>query len=92
MAEPSWPAVEMLPPRLDMATADSWAACLEARRGSDLDLDASGVEQVDGHGVRTLMAAFDTWELDGFRLRVIDPTPVVEDIFLCLDLGRNPAG
>lgn len=87
MPEAARTEVEGLPFRLDVQTVEGLAARLTAMRGRDLDLDASGVEHVDSHGVRFLMEAFSIWTADGRRLRVINPSPVVADVLLCLDLG-----
>lgn len=90
MEKTIWPEVEVLPSRLDRETAEKLTARLVTLRGRDLDLDGSAVEHFDSHSVRFLMTAFGVWKDDGRRLRVIDPAPVVEEIFHCLDLGRSP--
>ena len=59
---------------LDVAAASPLAAMLGARRGADLDLDASGVERVNGLCLQVLLSAAKTWTADGARLSLRHPS------------------
>lgn len=57
---------------------------LLSRRGSDLDLDASAVDEFDHQALALMLAAFRSWRHDRRRLRIVDPSPVMLHAFIRL--------
>lgn len=59
-----------LDPILDLKAAAPLLQALLTRRGANLVIDASSVEQVGGLCLQILLSARATWDADGNRLRV----------------------
>lgn len=60
---------------------------LQALKGQDVDLDASGVIAVSTPCLQVLLAASENWRETGHRLRITDPST---DFLMALDhLGIN---
>jgi chemotaxis protein CheX len=57
-----------------MAAAAPLRMALIERRGGDLDLDGGEVQRLNGLCLQVLLSAAKTWEADGARLRLIDPS------------------
>lgn len=70
-----------LPERMDATTLPALQSEILGCRGGDLDLDASRIGRFGGLAQQLILAAFKTWQADGCRLRLLDPTPVVCDAF-----------
>ena len=60
----------LLPEALDLRAATPLAAELAARRGLDLELDASRVRKVGGQCLQVLLSARAAWASDGLRFGV----------------------
>ena len=65
----------MLPERLDSSAASTLRECLEARTGSALVLDASGVEVIGALAYEVIIAAAKQWQADGQELSLRQPSP-----------------
>jgi len=70
-----------LPERMDASTLSDIQVEILGCRGDDLDLDASKTGRFGGLALQLILAAFRTWRSDGFRLRLLDPSPAVCDAF-----------
>ncbi len=73
MPSPS-PSVLKLDPVLDMAAAAPLRVALTQRRGGDLDLDGGEVQRLNGLCLQVLLSAAKTWDADGVRLRLVEPS------------------
>lgn len=62
----------VLPETLDLSSARPLHCDLLAKRGANLDVDASAVRKLGGLGVQVLLAASATWERDGHAFRVVN--------------------
>ncbi len=67
-------SVLKLDPVLDMAAAAALRTALIEQRGGDLDLDGGDVQRLNGLCLQVLLSAAKTWDADGARLRLIDPS------------------
>ncbi|AQR62559.1 hypothetical protein BZG35_13570 [Brevundimonas sp. LM2] len=70
-----------LPGRMDASTLTETHADLLRRRGADLDLEASQVDRFGAQALQLMLSSFATWREDGFRLRLLDPSPAVKTAF-----------
>lgn len=59
---------------LDITAAAPLAAELVGLRGNDLSVDASGVVRVGGQCLQVLLSAAATWEADGTKLELVEPS------------------
>ena len=75
------PDVLVLPGRMDASTLPETHADIVSRRGTDLDLEASQVDRFGAQALQLVLSTFATWREDGFRLRVLDPSPAVRTAF-----------
>lgn len=82
-----------LPARIEGAAIDELQSQLLTHRQADLDLGGAEVERINGLGVELLLSAFDTWEADGMKLRLFDPSPILIEVFdrINEDLKRETA-
>lgn len=85
-------AVHSLPERLEGAALGEARDAILALRGADLDLSGSDVARLNGLGLELILSAFRTWREDGFRLRVVDPSPCLLESFVRLDLQGTLQG
>lgn len=76
---------------LDLRAASPLAASLLQRRGRDLALNAAGVRQLGGQCLQVLLAARATWQADGCRLHVVDPSAEFTEALLLLGAGSLAA-
>ncbi len=60
---------------LDLKAAKPLAESLLARRGADLDVDASNVRRLGGLCLQVLLSAVATWSADGKALAFLNPAP-----------------
>ena len=60
---------------LDLAAARPLADTFAARRGADLEVDASAVRRVGGLCLQVLLSAADAWRSDGNSLSFHEPAP-----------------
>jgi chemotaxis protein CheX len=78
-----------LPANLDLGGAAALAVQLLEARGSELALDASGVQRLTGIGLEVLIAAQKQWRSDGCAFSVSGWTdPVLQTL---QTLGAVPA-
>jgi len=75
------PDVVVLPGRMDASTLPATHAEIVRRRGADLDLEASQVDRFGAQALQLVLSTFATWREDGFRLRILDPSPAVRTAF-----------
>ena len=75
------PDVFVLPARMDASTLPGTLADIALRRGADLDLEGSQVDRFGAQALQLVLSAFATWREDGFRLRILDPSPTVRTTF-----------
>lgn len=75
--------------RLDLGRSVALAQSLQAARGADVVLDASGVHFLGAHAVQTLMCARAAWASDGNALSLDAATPAV--LQTLETLGLDPA-
>jgi anti-anti-sigma regulatory factor len=68
-------SVYLLPDILDVSSVAVVHRDLVAKRGGDLDIDASNVRRIAGLGLQLLVAAGATWTADGQKLRVVNGSP-----------------
>ena len=85
-------ALHPLPERLEGASLSEVKAAVLALRGADLDLGGADVTRLNGLGLELILSAFKTWREDGFRLRLIDPSPCLLETFVRLDLQATLKG
>jgi chemotaxis protein CheX len=76
-----------LPEVLDVNATAPLAGELLSYRGNDLLADASRVQRVGGQAIQVLMSARMTWERDGMKLRVVNPSPAFRDVVGVLGIG-----
>ena len=76
-----------LPEVLDLNAAAPLAGELLTYRGTDLMADASQVKRLGGQAVQVLMSARMTWDQDGSRLRVVNPSQTFRDVVELLGIG-----
>ncbi len=60
----------MLKPKLDLTESEAILVALLKRRGANVEIDASGVEQIGAHAVQTLLVACQSWKADGHTFSV----------------------
>jgi chemotaxis protein CheX len=65
----------VLPEILDLKVALPLAAELLARRGSNLNIDASMVRRLGAQCLQVLLSAVMTWKADEALLSIVDPSP-----------------
>ena len=85
-------ALNILPERLEGAALAQAQAAILALRGADLDLNGAEVARLNGMGLELVLSAFRTWREDGFRLRLVDPSPCLLETFVRLDLQATLQG
>jgi chemotaxis protein CheX len=78
-----------LPEVLDMNAAAPLAGELVTYRGGDLQADASQVQRIGGQGIQVLLSALATWQQDGFRFSVVNPSAAFTDIIGVLGLNES---
>lgn len=78
-----------LPKKLEGTALEPLKSQILALRGQDLDLSGEDVERVNGLGVELLLATFRTWREDGLKLRIVEPTAVLMEVFDRLSLGLS---
>lgn len=86
------PVVHALPARLEGGCLGASRDEILAFRGADLDLDGHAVTRLNGLGLELLLSAFHTWREDGFRLRLVDPSPCLVETFMRLDVRAELQG
>jgi len=64
----------VLPGILDLKAAGPLAENLLSARGSDLSVDASGVERLGAQCLQILVSAVATWHADGASIDVAEPS------------------
>ena len=69
---------------LDLHAARPLAEMLLARRGSDLELDASSVRRLGGLCLQVLLSAADAWAEDGRSLALLNPSAAFTEGLACL--------
>lgn len=62
----------VLPPILDLRSADTLKAALVSARGQALTIDASEVERIGGIGLQILLSAIRTWKADAQPLAFVN--------------------
>lgn len=60
---------------LDLRAAAPLADEFKARRGADIQIDASNVERLGAQCVQVLMSAEKTWTSEGFKLLIVNGSP-----------------
>jgi chemotaxis protein CheX len=78
-----------LPEVLDMNAAVPLAGELLTYRGNDLQADASQVQRIGGQGIQVLLSALATWQQDGFKFSVVNPSAVFTDIVGLLGINES---
>jgi chemotaxis protein CheX len=78
-----------LPEVLDMNAAAPLAGELVTYRGNDLQADASQVQRIGGQGVQVLLSALATWQHDGFKFSVVQPSAVFKDVIEVLGINHG---
>lgn len=58
--------------KLDFKASEGLISDLQARRGQDIEIDASAVEMLGGHALQTLLVAMESWKADGHSLKLIN--------------------
>jgi chemotaxis protein CheX len=76
----------VLPSSLDLTQAAELAGVLRAAKGSDIVIDASGVERASTQCMQVLLAAANTWQADGARFSVAKPSDAFQDALRLLGL------
>lgn len=71
---PAGPGALVLDEVLDIGAARPLTEALKARRGADLEVDASGVRRLGGLCLQALLAADAAWAADGRRLVIAAPS------------------
>lgn len=75
--------------KLDFKASEDLIAELQARRGQDIEIDASGVELLGGHALQTLLVAIESWKKDEKTLKIVDLSETaLKDLAA---LGLDPA-
>jgi len=60
--------------------------------GADLEIDLSGVTEMDSAGVQLLMAVHKSTRASNHGLRLVNPSAAVEEVFETLQLVPHFAG
>jgi chemotaxis protein CheX len=77
----------VLPEVLDMNAATPLAGELLSYRGTDLAADASRVQRIGAQAIQVLMSARMTWEQEGMKLTVVNPSPAFTGAVELLGIG-----
>jgi chemotaxis protein CheX len=70
----SSPTALQLPEVLDLKAAAPLLGDLLCARGRDVSLDASQVRRLGGQCLQVILAAIQTWRIDGVGLRIVNPS------------------
>ena len=73
---------------LDLKAAKPLADALTARRGADLEVDASEVRRLGGLCLQVLLSAVATWQGDGRTLTFLNPAPAFIEGLELLGVAR----
>lgn len=79
----------MLPPRLDYAAAADLCDELGRRRGHDLEIDGSKVQQASGSCLHILLSAALEWERDGRVFGLSGTSAALEEALALLGLKTH---
>lgn len=84
------PGVIVLPERPDAEALMKLRDTLQARRGSDLSVDASGLGQLNARTAQLLVTAANAWAVDGhtFRCEGLGQAALTDLATLGLEPGR----
>lgn len=63
-----------LPKRVDLEASAELASSLAEKRGGDLTIDASSVNQLGTPGLQVLLSAASTWAAEGHDLKLVSPS------------------
>ena len=85
-AEPNATISHTLPASLDLTQATELARVLSAVRGSNILIDASGVERAGSQCLQVLLSAAASWQADGARFSVARPSDAFQDALRLLGL------
>lgn len=88
-AEPEGPTALTLPETLDSASASSIKDLLLARRGTPVVVDASQVRRTGMQAVQILISAAQTWQADGQKYFVANPTQEFIDTLALVGVSRE---
>lgn len=77
-----------LPTRIDYASLDAIYAEIKEARGEDVILDGSSVKHFGSSGLQLLLSAHRSWDRDGFRFSVANPSEKFSEHLEML--GLNP--
>ena len=69
----------MLAEALDVRAAGPLLEAVRARRGGDVELDASRVERLGGQCLQVLLAAKGAWAADGHGFQIINSSTAFKD-------------
>jgi chemotaxis protein CheX len=75
-----------LPEVLDTAAAPALADSLRSIRGAPVELNAEEVRRVGGLCVQVLVSAAKSWEADGTKLTVKNPSPEMTEALRLMGL------
>lgn len=76
--------------KLDLRGSEALAEALRARRGTDVAVNLSRVEQFGAHAAQTILVAHRSWEADRQSLTVEAPSAAVTDALAGLGLAGEP--
>lgn len=88
-AEPEGLTALTLPETLDSASASSIKDLLLARRGTPVVVDASQVRRTGMQAVQILISAAQTWQADGQKYFVANPTQEFIDTLALVGVSRE---
>lgn len=75
--------------RLDLSTVGALAAQIGERRGTDLTIDAGGVDHLGALGAQLLLAARHQWDADGQRLGITPRSAAFDAALAALGLSEQ---
>jgi chemotaxis protein CheX len=78
-----------LPEVLDLNAAAPLAGELLSYRGGDLAADASRVQRIGGQAIQVLMSARMSWEQDGMKLRIVNPSAAFTSVVELLGIAEG---
>ena len=89
LAPPSEPQVLVLDETLDLVQAVDLAKTLTTMRGTDLTIDASGVQRVGTQCLQILVSAAASWRADGAKLSIVGSSEDFLEALRLLDLSST---